>query len=373
MAKQDYYEVLGVTKSASADEIKKAYRKKAMEFHPDKNPGNKEAEEKFKVAAEAYEVLSDAKKKAQYDQFGHSAFSGGMGGPGGGAGFHDVSDIFEHFGDIFGDFFGGQSSGFSGGSRSGRVQRNGPKRGSDLRYFLDITLKESYLGVSKEIKYEAEKDCVICSGTGAKAGTSPETCHYCGGTGQLVQKQGFFSFATTCPHCGGSGQLIKEKCKTCSGVGRETYERKISVNVPAGIEDGTQLRVNGEGDQGHKGGPQGDLYAVIRVKKDNKFYRDGLDLISQIEVSYLEAILGTEKVIDTFEGQKTLTIPAGTAPNDILRLKKKGFPALRGSSRGDLKFYVKVAIPKSLDSEEEKALRSIAKNKGIEVKPKTWF
>lgn len=369
MAKQDYYEILGVARTASADEIKKAYRKKAMQFHPDKNPGNKEAEDKFKEAAEAYEVLSDAQKKAKYDQYGHSAFSQGMGG-GGAGGFQDVSDIFDHFGDIFGDIFGGQA----GGGRGRRTQKHGPKRGSDLRYFLDLTLKESYLGLSKEIAYEAERDCSTCDGTGAKKGSTPETCHYCGGSGQLVQRQGFFSFQTTCHHCDGTGQLIKNKCTSCSGLGRENFERKISVNVPAGISDGTQLRVSGEGDRGHKGGPQGDLYAVIRVKEDPKFYRDGLDLISQIEVSYLEAILGTEKTLDTFDGEKSITIPAGTAPNDILRLKKKGFPSLRsGGTRGDMKFYVKVNIPKSLDSNEEKALREIAKNKGIDVKSKSRF
>lgn len=369
MAKQDYYEVLGVTKSASADEIKKAYRKMAMLYHPDKNPDNKEAEEKFKVAAEAYEVLSDPQKKAKYDQYGHAAFGGGMGG-GGPSGFQDVSDIFDHFGDIFGDFFGGQA----GGGQRRRSQKNGPKRGADLRYFLDISLKESYIGVSKEINFEAERDCSTCEGSGAKKGSKPETCSYCGGTGQLVQKQGFFSFATTCHHCDGSGQMIKDKCKSCSGTGRENFQRKISVNVPAGISDGTQLRVSGEGDRGHKGGSQGDLYAVIRVQEDPHFYRDGLDLISQIEVSYLEAILGTDKKIQTFDGEKTLTIPAGTSPNDILRLKKKGFPSLRsGGGVGDLKFYVKVEIPKSLEANEEKALREIAKTKGLDVKTKSWF
>ncbi len=368
MAKQDYYDVLGVTKSASADEIKKAYRKMAMLYHPDKNPDNKEAEDKFKVAAEAYEVLSDAQKKAKYDQHGHAAFNNGInGGP---SGFQDASDIFDHFGDIFGDFFGGQS----GGSRSRRPQKNGPKRGADLRYFLDVTLKESYLGISKEISFEAEKDCSTCDGSGAKKGSTPETCSYCGGTGQLVQKQGFFSFATTCHHCDGTGQMIKNKCGSCAGSGRENFQRKISVNVPAGIADGTQLRVNGEGDKGQKGGPSGDLYAVLRVQEDPNFYRDSLDLISQIEVSYLEAILGTDKNIQTFDGEKTLTIPAGTAPNDVLRLKKKGFPSLRsGGQRGDLKFYVKVEIPKSIDANEEKALRDIAKTKGLEVKPKSWF
>lgn len=370
MAKQDYYEILGVARTASADEIKKAYRKMAMLYHPDKNPDNKEAEDKFKAAAEAYEVLSSPQKKAKYDQYGHAAFGGGMGG-GNPGGFQDVSDIFDHFGDIFGDIFGGQ--GGAGGGRR-RAQKNGPKRGADLRYFLDITLKESYTGIAKDIMFEAEKDCGTCDGSGAKKGSSPETCNYCGGSGQLVQKQGFFSFATTCHHCDGTGQMIKNKCSTCSGTGRENVQRKISVNVPAGISDGTQLRVSGEGDRGHKGGPMGDLYAVIRVQEDSKFYRDGLDLISQIDISYLEAILGAEKTVTTFDGEKSITIPPGTAPSDILRLKKKGFPSLRsGATRGDMKFYVKVDIPKSLDSAEEKALREIAKNKGLDVKSKSRF
>ncbi len=235
-------------------------------------------------------------------------------------------------------------------------------------------MKESYTGLSKDISYEAERDCSTCDGSGAKKGSKPETCPYCGGTGQLVQKQGFFSFATSCHHCSGSGQIIKDKCKSCAGAGRESVQRKISVDVPAGIENGTQLRVSGEGDRGSKGGPAGDLYTVIRVQEDKKFHRDGLDLISQIEVSYLEAILGTEVDVDSFDGDKTVTIPAGTSPNDVLRIKKKGFSSLRSSSvKGDLKFYVKVKIPKSLEAAEEKALRDIAKKKGIDVKSKSWF
>lgn len=368
MAKTDYYEILGVDKGADADTIKKAYRKQAMKFHPDKNPGDKQAEDKFKEAAEAYEVLSDPQKKSRYDQYGHAGVSGMGGGPGAGAGFHDVSDIFESFGDIFGDFFGGQA----GGGRS-RARRNGPRRGADLRYFLDITLKDSYLGLKKDIEFESEKDCSTCQGTGAKAGTSPQTCQYCGGTGQLVQKQGFFSFATTCHHCSGTGQIIAEKCRTCHGSGREAYKRTLNISVPAGIEDGTQLRVNGEGDVGKQGGPQGDLYVVIRVHDDPKFYRKGLDLYGEVEISYLQALLGVDKKVSTYDGEQVLNIKPGTSANDVLRIKKRGFPALRGGARGDLMLKVKVKFPAVLSSQEEKALREIAKAKGEDVKSKSWF
>lgn len=374
MAKEDYYQILGVDRSADAATIKKAYRQQAMKFHPDKNPGDKAAEEKFKQAAEAYDVLSDPQKKARYDQYGHAGMGmGGGGGPGGGAysgGFHDVSDIFESFGDIFGDFFGGQTA---GGSRRGSSRRSGPRKGSDLRYFLDITLKDSYLGLSKDIEFESEKDCGTCKGSGAKPGTSPQVCQYCGGTGQLVQKQGFFSFATTCHHCSGSGQMIVDKCSTCRGSGRENFMRKLNISVPAGIEDGTQLRVTGEGDAGKQGGPKGDLYVVIRVKDDKKFYRQGLDLYGEVEVSYLQALLGVDKKIETYEGEQVLNIKPGTSPNDILRIKKRGFPALRGGARGDLMLKIKVKFPSVLSAKEEKALRDIAKDKGEDVKGKSWF
>lgn len=370
MAKQDYYEVLGVTRSASADEIKKAYRKQAMKFHPDKNPDDKEAEEKFKLAAEAYEVLSDPQKKSRYDQFGHAGFTGAAGG-GQHAGFQDVSDIFESFGDIFGDFFG-QTSG-AGGGRSRRSQRSGPRKGADLRYYMDISLKESYAGTQKDVEFESEQDCKTCDGSGAKPGTSPQPCQYCGGTGQLVQKQGFFSFATTCHHCSGTGQIIADKCKDCRGTGRETTDRKININIPAGIEDGTQLRVTGEGDFGKQGGPQGDLYVVVRVHEDPKFYRQGLDLFGDVEISYLQALLGVDKKIETFDGEQVLNIKPGASPNDILRIKKRGFPSLRGSARGDLMLKVKVKFPSNLSAKEEKALREIAKDKGEDVKSKNWF
>lgn len=370
MAKEDYYQILGVEKNADATTIKKAYRQQAMKFHPDKNPGDKAAEDKFKQAAEAYEVLSDPQKKARYDQFGHAGM-GGMGGPGGhGGGFQDVSDIFESFGDIFGDFFGGQTA---GGSRRSSSRRSGPRKGSDLRYFMDITLKDSYLGLSKDIEFESEKDCGTCSGSGAKPGTSPQACQYCGGTGQLVQKQGFFSFATTCHHCSGTGQLIVDKCGTCRGSGRESFNKKLNIAVPAGIEDGTQLRVTGEGDVGKQGGPQGDLYVVIRVHDDKKFYRQGLDLYADVEISYLQALLGVDKKMSTFDGEQVLNIKPGTAPNDILRIKKRGFPSLRGGQRGDLMLKIKVKFPSSLSAKEEKALREIAKEKKEDVKNKSWF
>ena len=234
MAKRDYYDILEVSQGATADGIKKAYRKKAIKYHPDKNPGDTQAEQNFKEAAEAYEILGNTKKKAQYDQYGHEAFS--QGGMGGNAGFHDISDIFDQFGDIFGDIFGGSGlggTGRRGGQRSSR--RQGLRRGSDLRYFLDVTLKESYLGDKKEIQFNSEKDCLTCSGSGAQPGSSPEVCTYCGGSGQQVQKQGFFSFATTCQACAGDGQMIVSKCKSCIGQGREETKRKLSVTIPSGV------------------------------------------------------------------------------------------------------------------------------------------
>ena len=372
MAKKDYYDILGVSQSAAPDEIKKAYRKKAIKFHPDKNPGDAQAEQNFKEAASAYEVLGNTEKKAKYDQYGHSAFS--QGGMGGGSGFHDISDIFDQFGDVFGDIFGGSGFGGSGG-RTGRrsSRRQGLRRGSDLRYFLDVTLKESYLGGEKEVQFDAEKDCSTCSGSGAQPGSGPEVCSYCGGSGQHVQKQGFFSFATTCQTCSGTGQVIANKCNICAGEGRENAYKKLSVSIPAGVEDGTQLRLNQEGDGGYKGGLSGDLYVVVRVQSDSKFIREGLDLISEVELSYLEVLLGCEKSVDTLDGLASLVIPSGTSPNDVLRLRKKGFPSLRGGRRGDLKCRVKVKIPKDLDNQEETALRKIAKDKGIEVKSKSWF
>ncbi|MFK8139168.1 MAG: molecular chaperone DnaJ [Bdellovibrionales bacterium] len=352
----DFYDILGVQKNADQATIKKAYRKLAMKFHPDQNPGNKEAEEKFKEAAEAYEVLGDSDKRAKYDQFGHAAFKNG--GFGGGGGFHDIDDIFSSFGDIFGDFFGG------GGGRSRGRTRNGPKQGANLRYLLRIDLKDAVNGLEEEIDFDAENDCNSCHGNGAEPGTSPETCGTCGGHGQVVRTQGFFSVSTTCPDCNGKGERITSPCKQCGGSGREMKNRTLKVKVPPGVSTGTRLRISGEGEAGFKGGPAGDLYVEISVNEDDLFVRSGDDLIADVEVTYLQAILGAKMEVETFKCKEELEIPAGTQPNQEIRLDSKGIPNLRGYGRGDMIFVVKVQIPKKLDSEEEKALRKIAEEKG---------
>lgn len=363
--KRDFYEILGVQRDADADTIKKAYRKLAMQFHPDKNPGNKEAEEKFKEAARAYEVLSDKDKRARYDRFGHQGVDGPSGGPGG-AQFHDVSDIFNAFGDIFGDIFGGaQGRGGPGGGR----QRGGPRRGSDLRYLLQIDLVDVLEGVQKPISFESEEDCKDCSGSGAEKGSKAETCLHCNGRGQIVRAQGFFSMATTCNVCGGTGQIIRNPCKTCKGAARVSVQRKLLITVPAGVDSGTQLRMTGEGEAGAKGGPAGDLYVELRVKDDERFERDGTNLHGEVEISYLQALLGGEVEVETLKGKKPLSIPKGCQFGQELRLSGDGLPSLRSARTGDLIYHARVSIPKKLSKEEEKLLRQIAEHKG-ETAPK---
>lgn len=362
--KQDYYNVLGVEREADKDTIKKAYRKLAMQFHPDKNPGDNAAEEKFKEAAEAYEVLSNPDKKAQYDRFGHS--SPGMGGFGGGGGFHDVSDIFDAFGDIFGDFFGG--------TRSPRGRsRNAPRKGSDLRYYLELDLKDVLSGAEKEIQYERDIDCAICDGSGAKEGTSADTCETCGGNGQVIRQQGFFQMATACPSCRGEGTIIKDKCDSCFGKGREAEKRKLVVNVPAGVDNGIRLRMSDEGDGGIKNGPAGDLYVELAIKEDPRFQRQGQHLVSPVKISYLQALLGADISVEGLEGQETLSVPKGTTTGNLLKIPSKGVPTLRNSRRGDHVFEVEVGFPKKLAKKEEELLREIASLKGEAVSEKKGF
>ena len=353
--KRDLYEVLGVARDANADTIKKAYRKLAMQFHPDKNPDNKEAENQFKEAAEAYEVLSNAEKRARYDRFGHA----GLGGGGGGQQFHDVGDIFEAFGDIFGDFFGGQ-----GGQQRRRGGGGGPRRGNDLRYLMEIELSDVLEGIQKPIEFECEDSCKDCEGSGAEAGSKVETCTACGGRGQVVRSQGFFSMATTCGQCRGQGTVIKNPCKKCRGKGRVLVERKLLVSVPAGVDNGTQLRMTGEGEAGGKGASAGDLYVELRIRPDPRFERDGDTLYSSLEIGYLEALLGGKMNVETLRGPNQVEIPKGCQYGAQLKLAGQGMPSLRGVRVGDLIYVVKIVMPKKLAKDEEKLLRQIAESKG---------
>jgi molecular chaperone DnaJ len=355
--KLDYYEVLGVERTADGDTIKKSYRKLAMQFHPDKNPGDKEAEDKFKQCAEAYEILSNAEKRAKYDRFGHSAFQGG-----GGPGFHDVDDVFANFSDIVGDLFGGQR-------QRQRRNPNGPARGADLRYICEISLKEVISGLEREVEFDTEENCSECEGSGAEKGSTADTCPSCRGAGQVISQQGFFSVATTCPTCQGSGKIIKTPCKKCHGKGRTRVHRKIEVKIPAGVDTGTQLRVTQEGEGGHRGGPAGDLYVEIRVKDHDVFERHGLDLLAPLQISYLQALLGAEVEVETLDGDEKVMVPAGTNANERIRLKDRGVPSLRSGGRGSIYFDIQVDVPKKLSKEEEKLLREIAKEKGEEVLP----
>ncbi|MBC85684.1 MAG: molecular chaperone DnaJ [Bdellovibrionaceae bacterium] len=358
----DFYNILGVERSADEATIKKAYRKQAMKFHPDKNPGDKEAEEKFKKAAQAYEVLGNPTKRQNYDRFGHA---GGAGF--GGQGFGDVGDIFDAFGDIFGDMFGGGPTGRR------RRQGRGPRPGADLRYYLEVDLETVLSGDKQPIEFDYEVDCGTCNGSGAKEGTTPETCGHCGGAGQVVQRQGFFQMATTCPVCRGEGTIIKDPCDTCHGKGRTKSHKKLEVTVPAGIESGNQLRLSGEGEGGYLGGPAGHLYVEVRVRPDDRFERQGQNLISRINVSYLQALLGADLQVDGIEGKEDLSLPKGTEPGDLVKLSEKGLPSLRRAKRGEHIFQVHVEFPKKLAKKEEALLREIAQLKGEEVAEKKGF
>ncbi len=358
--KRDYYEILGVTKEADADTIKKAYRKMAMQYHPDKNPDDKESEDKFKEAARAYEVLSNKDQRARYDRFGHQGVDGASGGRGG-PHFQDVGDIFETFGDIFGDFFG---QGQGGGTRQ-RGAGGGARaaRGADLRYVMEIELKDVVTGIEKPIEFTCEDNCKTCEGSGAEKGSAVETCATCGGRGQVVRSQGFFSMATTCPQCRGQGSVIKSPCKSCKGRGRISVDRKLLVKVPPGVDNGTQLRLTGEGESGVRGGPAGDLYVELRVQHDRRYERDGEDLYCELEISYLQALLGGEVEIEALRGKKTLTIPKSCQFGQQLKMHGEGLPSLRGSRVGDLIYVLKILMPKKLSKDEEKLLRQIAESK----------
>ena len=357
---RDFYEILGVTKDADQDTIKKAYRKMAMQYHPDKNPDNPEALEKFKECAGAYEVIGDPEKRAQYDRFGHEAFRRGSSG---GGGFQNAEDIFSNFGDIFGDLFG-----MGGGSSSRqRGNRTDPRRGADLRYLTEVSLNEVLVGVEKELQFDCEESCGECKGSGSEKGTQPVTCTTCGGSGQVVTRQGFFAMAGTCPGCRGQGRKIKDPCKKCRGEGRVQNHRSLKVSIPAGVDTGTRLRVSKEGEGGYNGGPNGDLYVEVRVAEDERFERRDEDLFSILKVSYLQLLLGAELKAETLEGEKKIEIPRGTKPGETVKMAGQGLPSLRGRRRGDIHYQVLVDFPNKINKEEEKLLRQLADLQKISV------
>lgn len=362
---RDYYEILGVARGADKDSLKKAYRQLAMKFHPDRNPGDKAAEEKFKEAAEAYDVLSNDDKRARYDRFGHAGVSGFGGGGPGGAGFHDINDIFSAFGDVFSDFFGG-AAGPGQRGQQGRSRSRG-RRGSDLRYHLEIELKDVLTGIQKEVQFDTEESCKTCDGMGAARGSKPVSCLTCGGSGQVVRQQGFFAMATTCHTCRGEGQTIKDPCTKCHGKGRTAVRRKLSINVPAGVDTGSQLRLSGEGEVGYFGGGPGDLYVEIQVNSVNGFEREGQTLHAELQVSYLQALLGAKIKTTTLSGNKEVEIEPGSYDGAEVRLKGEGLPSIRSSHRGELIYHIKVTYPKKLHKKEEELLRAIAEEKGENV------
>lgn len=351
MAKRDFYEVLGVSKGASADEIKKAYRRKAKELHPDRNADNPEAEGQFKEANEAYEVLKDADKKAAYDRFGHAAFENGMGGgghPGGGQGdfASAFSDVFD---DLFGDFMGG-------GGRGGGRQR--AARGADLRYNLRVSLEDAYAGMQKTINVPTSVQCAACSGSGAEGGAEPTPCPTCSGMGKVRAQQGFFTVERTCPTCSGLGQIIKNPCKVCAGNGRVDKDRALSVNIPAGVETGTRIRLAGEGEAGMRGGPSGDLYIFIEVAKHELFERDSADLFCRVPLSMATAALGGDLEVPTMDGGRSrVKVPAGSQSGRQMRLRGKGMPALRGAGHGDLFIELMVETPVNLTTRQKELLK----------------
>ncbi len=354
MSKRDYYEVLGVGKGASADEIKKGYRKKAKELHPDRNADNPEAEAQFKEANEAYDVLKDADKKAAYDRFGHAAFEGGMGGGGRpGGGFQGQGDFASAFSDVFDDLFGD----FMGGGRGGGGRQRAT-RGSDLRYNLRVTLEEAFSGLQKTINVPTSVTCEECSGTGAESGAEPTTCPTCSGMGKVRAQQGFFTVERTCPTCHGMGQMIKNPCKACHGAGRIEKERALSVNIPAGVETGTRIRLAGEGEAGMRGGPAGDLYIFINVSDHAIFDREGVNLHCRVPVSMTAAAMGGDIEVPTIDGGRSrVKIPAGSQSGRQMRLRGKGMPALRGGGHGDMYIELAVETPVNLTSKQKELLR----------------
>jgi len=345
--KRDYYEILGLDNHATDTDLKKAFRKLAVKYHPDKNPGNQEAEEKFKEAAEAYEVLRDPQKRQIYDQYGHQGLEGS-----GFSGFGGFEDIFSSFGDIFEDFFG---------FGSGRRSRSRVQKGSDLRYDLQLSFMDAAFGTETEIDLEKMEGCAAREGNGDEPGTQPESCMHCNGSGQISRNQGFFTVRTTCPSCRGNGQIITNPCSGCRGTGQVAISKKVSVKIPGGVDSGSRLRLVGEGEAGAHGGPPGDLYVFIGVQPHEFFVRENTDVICQITISFVQAALGDKITVPTLEGEKILEVPKGTQPGDIFRFRGEGIPSLRYSSRGDQIIRTVIKTPVNLNKKQEALLKDFAK------------
>lgn len=366
MAKRDFYEILGVSKNASADEIKKAYRKVAMQFHPDRNPGDKPAEEKFKEAAEAYEILSDQDKRSQYDRFGHNAFGPGRGG---GFGSMNTEDIFSQFGDIFGDDMFGN---FFGGGRS-RGGRSKGTRGSNLRIKIKVNFEEIAKGTTKTVKVKKYVSCTTCNGSGAKDKNSVQTCGTCGGNGQVRRVQNTFlgqmQTVTTCPACNGEGNTITNKCTACKGEGRVYGEETVTLDIPAGVQDGMQLSMSGKGNVGERGGPSGDLIILIEEEEHEYLQREGLNVAFDLYISFPDAVFGTQVEVPTIDGRAKIKIPAGTQSGKIFRLKGKGFPGISSHEKGDQLIHVNVWTPQHVSSEEKNILEKMQDSQNFQPHP----
>jgi molecular chaperone DnaJ len=360
--KRDYYEVLGVDRNIGEEDLKRAYRKMAVKYHPDKNPGDHEAEEKFKELGEAYEALSDPNKRAAYDRYGHAAFQNGMGG----GGFHDPFDLFKEVfsggggGGVFEQFFGGGGGG---------MDSSGRQRGSDLRYDLQITLEEAAKGCEKEIEIRKLDACEPCSGSGAQKGSKAVTCPTCRGRGQVVASRGFFQVAQTCPACHGSGRIIEKPCPSCQGEGRVEKTSRVKIKIPAGIDSDSRLRSTGGGEAGLRGGASGDLYVVVHIKEHEVFTRNGMDLACEVPIPFTTAALGGEIRVPTLDGAVSLKIPAGTQSGSTFRIRSLGMPALQGLAKGDILTYVQVEVPTRLDSGQREALERFAELCGEENNP----
>lgn len=366
--KQDYYDLLGVSRDADASTIKKAYRKLAIKYHPDKNPDDASAEAKFKEIGEAYEVLSDEDRRAAYDRYGHAAFDGGMGGGGGGfGGFHDASDIFSQ---VFGGAFGGGFEEFFGGGGRRRGGASAKRPGSDLRYDLEITLEEAAEGVEKELEIEKESTCGGCGGKGSQSSAGAKPCTTCGGRGAVTRQAGIFVQQTTCPECRGAGEVISDPCKDCNGTGTTTDTARIKIRIPAGVDSGTRLRSSGNGDAGFRGGPAGDLYVFIHIKQHDIFEREAENLYCEVPVPFDVAALGGELKVPTLEGESSIKVPAGTQSGTIFRLRNKGIKDLSSGYKGDLHVEVQVEVPTKLNSEQKEKLQAFADSIGSKNSPR---